>query len=259
MKFENITVISWDMYDDNDSFEKNVSHSIIIPNNIMDTFFQEQTNSGTPIFIKIKDMNTTKLCENNNFIVFSDIEVNDKNVCVLPFWAMSKLQLQQFDTISIENINYLEKIGFIKLKANNSNYIYWDDIKKMLENELQKYQCLSIGDLIYLADVEFYVKELRDINTLSISNGSLFDTEPSIEFEMPTDVEHDETVYNQTIKDETYIHKTIEELEKDDNSNAPALSFTLTFHTGHEIKLIEEYYKEQKLLSNTKTKISRLN
>ena len=53
--------------------------------------------------------------ENNNFIVFSDIEVNDKNVCVLPFWAMSKLQLQQFDTISIENINYLEKIGFIKL------------------------------------------------------------------------------------------------------------------------------------------------
>ena len=54
---------------------------------------------------------------------------------------MSKLQLQQFDTISIENINYLEKIGFIKLKANNSNYIYWDDIKKMLENELQKYQC----------------------------------------------------------------------------------------------------------------------
>lgn len=259
MKFDNITVISWDMYDDNDSFEKNLSHSIIIPNNIMDAFFRDETNFGSPIFIKIKDMDTTKLGENNNFIVFSNSQVTHTNVCVLPYWAMSKLQLQQFDKVSIENINNIEKIGFIKLKGNNSNYVYWDDIKNMLENELQNYQCLSIGDLIYISDVEFYVKELRDINMLIIPNGSLFDTEPSIEFEMPTDVEHNETLCNQTIKEETYIHKTIEELEKDDNSNAPALSFTLTFHTGEEIKLLEKYYKEQNLLSTKKTKISRLN
>ena len=242
MKFENITVISWDIFDENDNYEKNLSHCVIIPNNIMDTFFRDQTNVGTPIFIQIKDMDTTKLCENNNFIVFSDIEVTDKNVCVLPFWAMSKLHLQQFDKISIENIISLEKIAFIKLKANNSNYVYWDNIKKMLENELEKYQCLAIGDLIYLADVEFYVKELRDINTLSIKNGSLFDTEPSIEFEMPTDVEHIETLHSQPI----HAPRTIEELLKDDNSNSPALSYTLTFHTGEEIKLLEKYYLEKK-------------
>jgi|688.fasta_scaffold524792_2 hypothetical protein len=252
MKFENITVISWDIFDENENCGKNLSHCIIIPNNIMDTFFREQTNIGTPIFIQIRDMDTAKLCKNNNFIVFSDIEVTDKNICVLPFWAMSKLELQQFDKISIENINCLEKIAFIKLKANNSNYVYWDDIKKMLEDELQKYQCLSIGDLIYLADVEFYVKELQDINTLSISNGSLFDTEPSIEFEMPTDVEHIETIKSKNIKNQIHIPKTIEELVKDDNSNSPALSYTLTFHTGEEIKLLEKYYLEQKIISKNK-------
>ena len=254
MKFENIPVISWDIYSDNLSLEKNISHSIIIPNNIMDTLLYHKTDTDNPIlFIEIKDMNENKISKLYNCLVFGNIETSDTNVCVLPFWAMSKLQLSQFEKISIENIRDLSKIGFIKLKANISNYVYWEDIKKMLENELEKYRCLSIGDLVCISDVEFYVTELHDINSIIISNGSLFESEPSIEFDIPTDIEHHELIYNQQKQNENvYIPRTITELEKDDISNSPALSFTLTFHTGEEIKILEKYYAEQKLITNKK-------
>ena len=249
MKFQNIPVISWDIYGDIYSPEKNIGHTILIPNNIMDTLLSNSVNSNNPvIYIEIKDMNDNKKSELYTSLIFANIEVSDTNVCVLPFWAMSKLQICQFDKISIENINIIQKIGFIKLKANNSNYVYWEDIKKILENELENYRCLSIGDLICISDVEFYVVSLLDINSIIISYGSLFDSEPSIEFDIPTDIEHEELLYNNALKNEKmYNPRTIEELEINDTSNSPALSFTLTFHTGEEIKILEKYYAQQKL------------
>jgi hypothetical protein len=256
MKFENIQVISWDIYSDNHSIEKNLSHSIMIPNYIMESCLNNKTDIDNPIlFIEIKDMNDNKITQMSNSLVFGNIEVTDANVCVLPFWAMSKLKLLEFGKVSIENANFIKKIGFIKLKANISNYVYWEDIKKILENELENYRCLSVEDVICIADVEFYVTELRDTDSIIISNGSLFNTEPSIEFDVPTDIEYLELLNNTTLENQqTYVPRTIEELEKDDNSKKPALSYTLTFHTGAEIKILEKHYAEQKLMSTNKNK-----
>jgi hypothetical protein len=243
MKFENIQVISWDIYGDIHSSEKNLSHSILIPNNIMDTFLYNHLEPNNPIlFIEIKDMNGHK-----NTLLFSNAGVTESNVCVLPYWAMSKLQLSQFDMISLENVNNIQKVGFIKIKANISNYVFWEDIKKILENELENYRCISIGDLISIADVEFYVTELHDINSILINHGSLYDTDPSIEFDVPIDLENKEQISNNQVNSEKeYIHRTINEMENDDNTTRSALSFRLTFHTGEEIKEIERYYAEQK-------------
>ena len=64
-----------------------------------------------------------------------------------------------------------------------------------------------------------------------------------------------ELLNNTTLENQqTYVPRTIEELEKDDNSKKPALSYTLTFHTGAEIKILEKHYAEQKLMSTTKNK-----
>ena len=256
MKFENIQVISWDIYSDNHSSEKNISHSILIPNYIMESCLNNKTDTDNPIlFIEIKDMNDNKITQVSNSLVFGNIEVTDADVCVLPFWAMSKLQLLEFGKVSIENANFIKKIGFIKLKANISNYVYWEDIKKILENELENYRCLSVEDVICIADVEFYVTELRDIDSIIISNGSLFNTEPSIEFDVPTDIEYFELLNNTTLQNQQiYVPRTIEELENEYSSNSSALSYTLTFHTGEEIKILEKHYAEQKLMSATKNK-----
>ena len=248
MKFTNIQVMSWDIYGDIHNSEKNLSHLILIPNHIMDKFLCSELDTNNPIlFIQIKDMNI----QNDNLLgkslIFSNTEVSESNVCVLPYWAMSKLQLSQFDMISIENVNNIEKVGFIKIKANNSNYVFWDDIKKILENQLINYRCISVGDLISIADVEFYVIELHDINSIMINHGSLYDTDPSIEFDVPIDLENKEQLSkNQVNSEKEYIHRTIGEIEKDDNTNGPALSFRLTFHTGEEIKEIERCYAERK-------------
>jgi hypothetical protein len=252
MKFENIPIISWDIYDDNNNnSQKNLSHSILIPNHIYDAFLCNNTEDNPILFIKMKDITQTNLDETNNFLVFGNIEVTDMNVCVLPYWAMSKLNFSQFQHISIENINCIKEIGYIKFKANNSNYVYWEDIKKILENELENYRCLCTGDLVYIGDVEFYVTELRDINAIQISYGSLFNSEPSIEFEMPTDIEHKELIYKQSTQNKI-MPRTITELEYNDNSNSPVVSYTLTFHTGEEIKMLEKHYLENKLNNNKK-------
>jgi len=256
MKFEDITVISWDMYGDIHSVEKNLSHSILVPNHIMDKFLYSQLDPDNPIlFIEIKDMNGHKEGLLYHCLVFSNAEVSESNICVLPYWAMCKLQLSQFGKISLENVNNIRKVGLIKLKANNSNYVFWHDIKVILENELEKYRCISVGDLIAIADVEFYVTELRDTNSIMIADGSLYNTEPSIEFDVPTDIEDNERISSEKLKNENeYLPRSIEEMERDDNTNAPALSFRMTFHTGEEIKEIEQYYAELKLQQTEPTK-----
>ena len=69
MKFENIQVISWDIYGDIHSSEKNLSHSILIPNNIMDTFLYNHLEPNNPIlFIEIKDMNGFLYINTGDFV-----------------------------------------------------------------------------------------------------------------------------------------------------------------------------------------------
>lgn len=247
MIFDNIEIISWDMYEENSSTDKNFGHSILLPYNVINTILSDCSICNNPIYIKIINTNKDQLVEIDNSIIFSNFEVHDNNTCVIPYWALSKINLLQFDKVSIQYIYDISKIGFIKLKANNSNYVYWDNIKKILELELEKYQCLNLGDLIIINEVEFYVTELHDIFSKSINYGSLFNTEPSIEFDVPIDIEYEEILQNNILNNEhLYKHKTLEELEKDDNSNAPALSFTLDFHTGEEIKILEKYWSENK-------------
>lgn len=255
MKFDNIEIISWDIYEENPCSDKNLGHTIKLPYNIISSILSNIDCNTNPIYIEIKNMNEDELLKINNRIIFSNFEVHDINICVAPYWAMSKLNFSQFDKISIENVNNIEKIGFIKLKANFSHYVLWDDIKNILEIELEKYHCLNLGDLISINGIEFYVIELKDTFSKLIIYGSLFNTDPSIEFDIPIDIDYKEIHKNNTLNDnQIYKTRTIEELEKDDNTNSPALSFTMTFHTGDEIKILEKHWSNNKIHHNKKCK-----
>jgi len=195
--FKNVSVMSWDIYSDPNADEKNLSHSVLIPNYILDAFLGS-TNlndiSNPVLYIEIKDMSGPKDNLIHKCLVFSDVGSTENDVCVLPYWAMAKLQLEQFGKVSIENVNNIRKVGYIRLKANRSDYAFWDNIKQILETELEKYRCISIGDLIAIVDIEFYVIEIRDTDGIRMIDGSLYDTEPSIEFETPTDIEERERI-----------------------------------------------------------------
>lgn len=228
--FENITVISWDMSGHLNADEKNLSHSILIPNHILDKFLSSmQHDSDDPVlYIEIKDMAGPKDNLIYKCLVFSDVGSTENDVCVLPYWAMAKLQLEQFSKVSIENINNIRKVGYIRLKANHSDYAYWDNIKEILERELDKYRCISVGDLISIIDIEFYVIELRDVDNIRMADGSLYDTEPSIEFDTPTDIEEKERIEIENAKKQAEHDKEIEnalreakriEAEKQEASN----------------------------------------
>ena len=210
--FKNITVISWDMSEHPNADEKNLSHSVLVPNYILDRFLSSMHNDNNEpvLYIEIKDMNGPKDNLIYKCLVFSDVGSTENDVCVLPYWAMAKLQLEQFGKVSIENINNIRKVGYIRLKANRSDYAYWDNIKEILEKELDKYRCISVGDLISIIDIEFYVIELRDIDNIRMADGSLYNTEPSIEFDTPTDIEERERVEIENAKKQAEHDKEIE-------------------------------------------------
>ena len=41
-------------------------------------------------------------------------------------------------------------IGFLKIKGTNSDYAKLENIKEILENELNTYRTITINDLIYI-------------------------------------------------------------------------------------------------------------
>lgn len=225
MKFEGLQVISWDLYDDSaSSYEKNTGHSILIPNRNLDEFMYTVTD-GNPLYLEITSNNNTPeratAFGNNYFrcLVFSNVGVsNNDTLCVLPAWAMEKLNLQQFDQINIESVNNLRKITYIRVKGSNSSYIYWDNIRGTLEQELSSYRCIAVGDIIFVRGVEFYVTELRDENNIGCADGSIFDTEAKVDFDTPTDIEHNERI---KAEEEEMLRTKEEEASVEEDDDEP--------------------------------------
>ena len=131
MIFKNIPVISWDLYTDLEENEKNISHIIQIPNNIMDECLNEHIGK-TPIVIKIKTL-TDEIC-------FGNVEISNDNLVVIPHWALHKLNIDVFSTVSLESVE-LVKIGKIVLKAMDSKYVYWEKLREQLEEIFSGFLC----------------------------------------------------------------------------------------------------------------------
>ena len=189
MKFKNIPITSWDIYEPENP-EKNIGHSIKIPNHCMDEMLYSITGYE-PMCIEIMSIVDSPLAK-ANCIVSGNIEIGNDEIVVVPFWALSKLGIEQFSLVSIENVSNVRKAGYIKVRADVSDYAYWDGIKETLETEFSKINCISVGNPVNIFGIEFYVVELHDVEGIRMLDGSLFNTDIEIDFDTPLDIAEQE-------------------------------------------------------------------
>lgn len=185
MKFKNIPITSWDLYDP-DCPEKNIGHSIKIPNRCMDEMLYT-FKGDEPICIEIISMEDTPNAK-AHCIISGNVEIGEDEIIIVPYWALSKLGIEPFSNVSIENVDNVRKAGYIKIRADHSDYVYWDGLKETLESEFSKINCISVGDPINIFGIEFYVIELQDTEGIRMLDGSLFNTDVKIDFDTPLDI-----------------------------------------------------------------------
>jgi hypothetical protein len=208
MKFSNIPILSWELIDP-DAPEKNIGHSVRIPNRCMDEILYH-FNSDTPMCIELRSMADPSF----QCVIFGNIEVGEDEIVVVPYWALSKLRLEPFSMVSLENVDTVRKAGFIKVRATHSSYVYWDGLKETLETEFSKINYISVGDPVNVFGVEFHVLELRDTEGVGMLDGCLFNADIEIDFETPMDIEEQERAELVRIEEEKRLQKEEEEKEK---------------------------------------------
>jgi hypothetical protein len=172
----NLSIISWELY--NGDLSKNESHIIALPNRCLDDIIS--IDESTFITVSI-----------NNAIQIGNCEVvQEENIIVVPYWIISKLNLEQFDTVVVHHIQSIniKQIGRIKIRATISDYAMWEDIKKILENELSQFRIINCGDVISIYGIEFYIVELFEKTTLdTVVSGSIYNTDVELDFDLPMD------------------------------------------------------------------------
>ncbi len=199
MKVENIPVISWDIYSP-DEFDKNVGNTIAIPDTIYYKMINELTEFN-PLFVEITKSDESGFNQSNcRCLLFGNIISIEQDVIVLPYWAMAKYGLESFQNVTIENVDNLQSIDYIQVRANNSDYVHWSSLKEILEETLVKCRVISLGDMINVHGIEFYVCKIKNQSGSEILDGSLYNTDVKIDFDVPVDILEEERL--QKIKEE---------------------------------------------------------
>jgi len=191
MKEDNIPVISWDIYSPDESY-KNVGNIIAIPDNIYYKMINELTEFN-PLFVEITKTDESGFNQSNcRCLLFGNIISIEQDVIVLPYWAMAKYGLEPFQNVSIENVDNLQNIDYIQVRANNSDYVHWSSLKEILEETLIKCRAISLGDMINVHGIEFYVCKIKNQSGSEILDGSLYNTDVKIDFDVPVDILEEE-------------------------------------------------------------------
>lgn len=191
MKVENIPIISWDIYSP-DELEKNVANTIAIPDNIYYKMINELTEFN-PLFVEITKSDDNGFNQSNcRCLLFGNIISIEQDVIVLPYWAMAKYGLEPFQNVTIENVDNLQSIDYIQVRANNSDYVHWSSLKEILEETLIKCRAISLGDMINVHGIEFYICKIKNQSGCEILDGSLYNTDVKIDFDVPVDIVEEE-------------------------------------------------------------------
>ena len=213
MKYNNIPVTSWDIYNP-DELDKNIGNTIAIPDNIYYKMINELEDFN-PLFVEITKSEEIGYNQSNcRCLVFGNIISIEQDVIVLPYWAMSKFGLEPFVNVNIENVNNLQKIDYIQVRANQSDYVYWSSLKEQLEENLSKIRAISIGDMINVHGIEFYVCKIKNEAEQEILDGSLFNTDVKIDFDIPSDILEEERLIR--IKEEERIRLEEERIKEEE-------------------------------------------
>ena len=188
---------SSDRYEDYDYICKD-SHIISIPIDMYNEIISLEKNIGKPIFMKLVNPNNKKL----KLLFGRVVPCYERNICILPEWVFNRLDITEYLNIYYVEYDKVLHGSYIKLKANKSYYCEWKNLKEMFEQKISFFNCINVGDLIVLRDVEFTVIEIRDSDGNKIKYTSTFDDKLELDFDIPEDVIIPELTKDEMTKDE---------------------------------------------------------
>ena len=228
MRINNIQIATWELIEP-DNIDKNTGNIIGIPNKYIDELMYSHTGSNPMIIELMNQQGYKHLC--------SSFEIIEFDVVIIPYWLLSKLNLEPFNSIiSIENINKLEIVDYIKVIANSSRYSQWDEVQYTMESILSSQNAINKGDPLNILGVEFYVLELKDTNGLNIEAGSIFNTDVKIDFDIPMD---------HILDTNTFMSNIPEKKADEDNKKQPLINWRLDFDEGMPVISKPEYTKKE--------------
>ena len=184
---------------DEERYNVKDSHFIQIPQEMYQKFLQHK-NVNEPLYIGISKSGS--FSPDLESLYFGRVEPSIRSanssikMCLLPGWIMDKLNIDRFDglvdIVLIREELHIKKLGYIKIKGNISSYVSWDNIRERLEDKLSQYNCINLGDILYIDDVIFTVTELKDLDDNIVRYGSTFNTTVNLDFEVPDDLREKE-------------------------------------------------------------------
>lgn len=187
-----INCISIDFCTEEPRYLQQDSHFIQIPVRLFNSMISLNNSIKEPLYIGIQNSFTQKR------LYFGRVEPSIKSpnstsdMCIMPNWVLEKLGLDliggKVDIVMMTpNVN-IQKLGFIKIRGEKSDYVNWSDIKEKLEEKIGQFNCLNNGDHFIIDSIKFTVTELKDKNNNLCDYGCTFNTEVKLEFELPDDL-----------------------------------------------------------------------
>lgn len=139
----------------------------------------------------------------------------------LPNWICTKLNIQYVgDKINFVPIANPKEIKRIQIQGSSSSYIKVD-IKNLLENKLEQFRCINLGEIFSInveeiGDIKFEVKELLTKSNEKVRFG-IISNELEIDFEMPEDLKllEKKKIYIKSIINYKINQKIDERFEKE--------------------------------------------
>mgnify|MGYP001353241829 CR=1 FL=1 len=183
-------------YDYNNKSYLENSNKILLPSSIL--------NNINKYSDKIKGNILFKLTGNLelNCIVSVDEFIDDISDIYLPFNLIEKLNLNEGDKVLINLVNVI-KGSKIVIQPHKSDFLEIEDHKKFLEEEINKYDIISNGDILCLnynnKIINFSVCETEPDDTISTKN-----TDIIVDFKEPLDYKE-------------YLNKKEEKKKEDEN------------------------------------------
>ncbi|XP_022766837.1 ubiquitin fusion degradation protein 1 homolog [Durio zibethinus] len=114
----------------------------------------------------------------------------EEGAVFLPDWMMKNMQLHEGDPMFMKNKN-LKKGTYIKLQPHTTDFLGISNPKDVLEENLQKFSCLTMGDTIMISHEgkNFYVDIIETTPSAAIS---IIDADCNVDFAPPLDYKEPE-------------------------------------------------------------------
>ncbi|XWS66467.1 hypothetical protein CRYUN_Cryun05aG0202100 [Craigia yunnanensis] len=161
-----------------------IGNKIIMPADALMPLMSTQISM--PMQFEIQNQSTGRVSHCGVF----EFTGEEEGAVFLPDWMMKNMQLQEGDLMFMKN-KKLEKGTYIKLQPHSTDFLGISNPKAVLEENLQKFSCLTMGDTIMISheSKNFYINILATKPSAAIS---IIDADCNVDFAPPLDYKEPE-------------------------------------------------------------------